>query len=124
MSPVDPHAFATPPAILSWHVHITYFLTQPSNIQGALDLRSRTAQHFAPYLGPECDGRYDFGYLCLINDHNFANETLAGGPFPVGEWSIFVPWTHYSLVVPWMVQNRGIFISFDVIAIIVIINII
>jgi hypothetical protein len=22
-----------PPAILSWHVHITYFLTQPDNIQ-------------------------------------------------------------------------------------------
>jgi len=27
----------------------------------------------------ECDGRYDYGVLCMINDHDFANETLAGG---------------------------------------------
>ena len=98
-----------PPVILSWHVHITYFLTQPDNIQGALDLRARAAEHFAPFLGPECDGRYDYGVLCMINDHNFENETLAGGPFPVGEWSIFVPVPYYSLVVPWLLQHRGIY---------------
>ena len=65
-----------PPAILSWHVHITYFLTSDDHIQQALDLRQKTADHFAPYLGEECDGRYDYGYLCMINDHNFENETL------------------------------------------------
>ena len=65
-----------PPAILSWHVHITYFLTSDDEIQQALALRDKTAEHFAPYLGGECDGRYDYGYLCMINDHNFKNETL------------------------------------------------
>ena len=32
-----------------------------------------------------------------------------GGPFPVGEWSIFIPVPYYSLVVPWMIQHRGQF---------------
>lgn len=45
----------------------------------------------------------------MINDHNFSNETLEGGPFPVGEWSIFIPVPFYSLVVPWMLQHRGVF---------------
>lgn len=71
---------------------------------GALALRDLAISWFAPYLGPECDGRYDFGVLCMINDHNIANETLQGGPFPVGEWSIFIPTPYYSLVVPWMIQ--------------------
>jgi aromatic ring-cleaving dioxygenase len=96
-----------PPPIISWHAHITYFLTQQSNIQGAMDLRAKTADYFAPFLGEECDGRYDNGVLCMINDHNFWNETLEGGPFPVGEWSIFIPVPYYSLVVPWLLQHRG-----------------
>lgn len=51
------------PPILSWHVHITYFLTNPDNIQAALDLRTKAAEHFAPYMGDEYDGRYDYGVL-------------------------------------------------------------
>jgi len=100
---------SSPPPVLSWHTHITYFLTNPDSINGALALRDEAAEYFAQYLGPECDGRYDYGYLCIINDHNFENETLEGGPFPVGEWSIFVPVPYYSLVVPWMIQHRGDF---------------
>jgi hypothetical protein len=57
-------------------VHITYFLTSDQDIQDALALRQKTAEYFAPYLGEECEGRYDYGYLCMINDHNFENETL------------------------------------------------
>jgi hypothetical protein len=34
-------------------------------------------------LGPDCDGRYDNGRLCMITDHPL-NETLDGGPFPAG----------------------------------------
>jgi hypothetical protein len=35
-------------------------------------------------LGPDCDGRYDNGRLCMITDHPL-NETLDGGPFPAGD---------------------------------------
>ena len=34
-------------------------------------------------LGPDCDGRYDNGRLCMITDHPL-NQTLDGGPFPAG----------------------------------------
>ena len=40
----------------------------------------------------------DNGKLCMIYDHEL-DITL--GPFPIGEWSMFVP-THYmSRVLPW-----------------------
>lgn len=35
----------------------------------ALDLRQRTRDQFKNYLGPDCPGRYDYGYLCMISDH-------------------------------------------------------
>ena len=76
-------------------------------------------------LGPDCDGRYDNGRLCMITDHPL-NETLDGGPFPAGttppplslplfkrhmshagEWSVFVPVDYYQLVVPFMTQQYG-----------------
>lgn len=36
----------------------------------ALKLRQRTRTQFQDYLGPDCPGRYDYGYLCMINDHD------------------------------------------------------
>ena len=124
-----------PPPIISYHVHITYTLFNPPVVERALALREKTvrtpsalesgtrrethhtyATHtytqreaFKDFLGPDCDGRYDYGYLCLIADHDLANTTLIGGPFVSGEWSIFIPVGYYSLVVPWMLQNRGEF---------------
>ena len=44
----------------------------------------------------------------MINDHDF-NTTLDGGPFPSGEWSMFVPVSYYANVIPWFTQNRGEF---------------
>ena len=44
----------------------------------------------------------------MINDHDF-NTTLDGGPFPSGEWSMFVPVSYYANVMPWFTQNRGEF---------------
>jgi hypothetical protein len=93
-----------------------------------LTLRQRTRQQFQNYLGPDCPGRYDYGYLCMIDDHDIGNyriflqhflcinisfilrlenTTLNGGPFVSGEWSIFVPVGYYPLITPWLVQNRG-----------------
>jgi len=45
----------------------------------------------------------------MIKDHDFYNATLSDGPFPIGEWSVFMPSPYYSLVVPWFIQNRGQF---------------
>lgn len=101
---------SAPPDILSYHVHIVYSVTDDEQIKRASELRDAARSAFAPYLGPDCvcatdpDCRYDNGRLCLIYDHGI-NETLNGGPFPSGEWSIFVPVDYYGLVVPWFTQR-------------------
>ena len=103
------------PHPMSWHVHITYMLTSPAQIAAAGLLRTKALTEFAELLGPhpECQGteedrsgRYDNGRLCAIYDHSL-NTTL--GPFPVGEWSFFVPVHYFSTIVPWFTQNRGDF---------------
>jgi aromatic ring-cleaving dioxygenase len=96
-----------PPEIISWHIHICYMLSR-DGIAAAMDLRNRTAHHFRHYLAEECTGRFDTGRLCMIRDHDFS-AVLGDGPFPAGEWSIFVPKAYYSVVVPWMLQHRGDF---------------
>ena len=107
-NPYKPVDLANPPAILSFHIHITYTVFHQAVIDEAMALRERTREAFQTYLGPDCDGRYDFGHLCMISDHDF-NSTLEGGPFVSGEWSMFVPVPYYSLVVPYMFQHRGNF---------------
>lgn len=80
----------------------------PTDIEEALAIRQEAREAFAPFLGEDCDGRFDNGRLCMITDHEL-HTTLIGGPFPAGEWSIFVPVPYYSLVMPWMTQHRGRF---------------
>mmetsp|Transcript_11634 Transcript_11634/g.17653 ORF Transcript_11634/g.17653 Transcript_11634/m.17653 type:complete len:236 (+) Transcript_11634:90-797(+) len=103
------------PTIMSYHVHITYMLTNKDQIKRAGELREEALVVFADLLGedPVCrgtsndpSGRYDNGELCMIYDHEL-DVTL--GPFPVGEWSMFVPVHYYNRVVPWYVQHRGEF---------------
>eukprot|EP00602_Paraphysomonas_sp_CaronLab_P001138 CAMPEP_0185019944 /NCGR_PEP_ID=MMETSP1103-20130426/2538_1 /TAXON_ID=36769 /ORGANISM="Paraphysomonas bandaiensis, Strain Caron Lab Isolate" /LENGTH=223 /DNA_ID=CAMNT_0027550529 /DNA_START=194 /DNA_END=867 /DNA_ORIENTATION=- len=100
---------------MSYHVHITYMLTNKDQIKRAGELREEALVVFADLLGedPVCrgtsndpSGRYDNGELCMIYDHEL-DVTL--GPFPVGEWSMFVPVHYYNRVVPWYVQHRGEF---------------
>ena len=76
-----------PPVIISYHIHVTYTLFNPlvrkkvwyiikqsvaifKVVKEAMDLRKLTRDEFQDYLGPDCPGRYDYGYLCMINDHN------------------------------------------------------
>jgi aromatic ring-cleaving dioxygenase len=110
---VNCHAF---PQIMSWHAHITFMLTSQDEIAKAVALREEAFKEFADLLGsqPVCQGtpedpsgRYDNGRFCMIEDHDITNSTL--GPFPVGEWSMFVPVHYYNRVVPWFQQHRGEF---------------
>ena len=70
------------PQIISYHTHVLYMLTNTDSVKNALALRDKTIDYFQRYLGPNCDGRYDNGRLCMITDHLF-NVTLSDGPFPV-----------------------------------------
>lgn len=97
-----------PAPILSYHTHIVYMVNDVDQTQRAMDLRDRTREHFKPLLGEDCDGRYDEGRFCMIDDHNFT-DPMSFGPFPTGEWSMFVPVSYYAMVMPWLTQNRGEF---------------
>jgi hypothetical protein len=52
---VDCHKF---PAVISYHVHVTYMLTNDDQIAEASAFREATQKHFAPFLGedPVCQG--------------------------------------------------------------------
>ena len=115
------------PEILSYHVHVVYMIHNGKHhVDDALALRDKARSHFLPYtndtvcagdfdvepLRPDDEypegGRYDNGRLCFIKDHDFST-TLEGGPFPVGEWSMFVPVGYLDIILPWFSQNRGTF---------------
>jgi hypothetical protein len=42
-------------------------------VKEAMKLRNLTRQQFENYLGPDCPGRYDYGYLCMIDDHDIGS---------------------------------------------------
>ena len=51
----------------------------------------------------------NFNFLVVTNVLIARPSICFTGPFPVGEWSIFVPVPYYALVMPWMLQHRGDF---------------
>jgi len=44
----------------------------------------------------------------VVVDHNFT-DPMSFGPFPTGEWSMFVPVSYYAQVMPYLTQYRGEF---------------
>ena len=112
----DPEIDCTKPApFFSYHIHVVFQLGSDAKLKAAEELRVKAYRYFAPYFGgsPVCPdqgdgngGRYDNGELCMIKDHKLP-EILKVGPFPSGEWSMFVPLPHLQLVTEWFLQNRG-----------------
>ena len=93
-----------PPPALSYHIHIVFDLSLPESLDAAIVLRDESRAYFSDMLGPDCDGRFDNGHLCLIYDHDIA-EVLDVGPFPSGEWSMFVPVSYVDAVLFWFTQH-------------------
>ena len=93
-----------PPPALSYHIHIVFDLADPTSLPAAIALRDAAREQFSNLLGPDCDGRYDNGRLCLIFDHEIS-EVLVGGPFFSGEWSMFVPVSYSNAVLFWFTQH-------------------
>lgn len=92
------------PNPISWHVHVTYMLTNKEDINRAAAVREKARFHFKDHLGPDCPNRYDNKNLCMIIDHPL-DITL--GPFPIGEWSVWVPNSYLNLLLSWFAQNRN-----------------
>ncbi len=59
------------------HLETQYFLVLLFQVvKEAMGLRNLTRKHFRNYLGPDCPGRYDYGYLCMINDHDIGSYRI------------------------------------------------
>ena len=91
---------------VSWHVHVVYMSYQKPHLEKAIALHKKFMTTFKDFLGEDCSSLSDDGRLCYINDHNISDTN--DGPFPVGDWAIFVPNSHLNLVISWFAQNRGI----------------
>jgi hypothetical protein len=45
-------------------------------VKEAMKLRNLTRQQFENYLGPDFPERYDYGYLCMIEDHDIGSYRI------------------------------------------------
>jgi aromatic ring-cleaving dioxygenase len=94
------------PYPVSWHVHVTYMLTNKDQTERAIAFREKAREHFKDFTGPDCLHGWDEGKLCFIMDHDLHTSI---GPFPIGEWSMWIPNSHLNLLIGWFMQNRGDF---------------
>lgn len=94
------------PTPVSYHFHITFKLTNKNEIAKAVALREKAREHFKDHLGPDCYNFFDNKNLCMIIDHPI-DVAVDGSPFPIGDWSIWVPNSYLNLLLAWFSQNRG-----------------
>ena len=99
----------TKPKIYSWHVHVMFWQNNKKNLEEALDLRNRFIIEFRDILDNEiCNDGFINSKSCM-----FKPELEPRGPHITGQWAAFFLPEHYSLIVPWIMQNRRKF-SFTV----------
>lgn len=116
VNPVDLTESSFAPEIFSWHIHLLYSFVD-EDIADALAIREEVRAFLQPYMIPgkeDCHGIFDQGRLCICSDHDHVGMDVSraahnGGPFPSGEWSLFVPTPYIGIAYPWMMQNRGRF---------------
>lgn len=104
------------PSVLSYHIHLLYSYME-QDIADAISIRNELETFLHPYLIPGrefCDGVFDQGRLCIRVDSDVGQVDLGKqvGPFPCGEWSVFVPVPYLGIVYPWLIQNRDRFSVF------------
>eukprot|EP00164_Ancoracysta_twista_P000586 GFYU01000777.1.p2 GENE.GFYU01000777.1~~GFYU01000777.1.p2 ORF type:complete len:169 (-),score=38.43 GFYU01000777.1:64-570(-) len=92
------------PPFRSYHIHIMFMHKNQKRFNETMALRDRFIEQFN--LGDEklCEGLFDQGRLCM-----FDPDLEAAGPFPTGQWSVYVPIEWFAKTVPWIMQNRGDF---------------
>ena len=82
--------------------------TNKAQVEKTIRLRDTVRETFKDWLGEDCENLFDNGRLCIIT-HDSPFDQPGGGPFPIGEWSLFVPTHFLNLLVPWFSQNRDEF---------------
>ncbi len=91
-----------PAKIYSWHIHLLFWQDKNESLSGALKVRDAFSLKFANLLGKNCTDLFHQDYNCM-----FDIEAYPAGPFPIGQWSVFLLPEHFGTFVPWIVQNRN-----------------
>ena len=98
------------PEILSYHIHVIFWYTNPERVKMAMDLRQRFMERFD--LGTPEDnctmrpGDPAPGHdMCVFKPHT---KAIQNGPFLQGDFAIFIPPALLQETSAWMLQHRGI----------------
>lgn len=94
----------TPAKIYSWHFHILYWQTRDDHTKGAFDLKEKFYQAFKNQLGPSCQSLFHQDKMCI-----FEPDEEPVGPFSTAQWAVYFLPEDFGVVVPWIMQNRGIY---------------
>merc|ERR1719272_959070 len=100
----------THPPVISYHIHILYDCFAADQVRDARALQAQARVALADITGKDCSCatnpmcRDDHDRLCFIIDHEL-DTTLEGGPFPNGEWSVFVPVPYMAPVLAWFTAH-------------------
>ena len=107
--PIDCSKGTFPP-VISYHIHILYDCFAEDQVKQAIALQDQARIALKDITGKDCSCatnpmcRDDHDRFCFIIDHPL-NTTLEGGPFPSGEWSVFVPVPYMGPVLAWFTDH-------------------
>ena len=96
---------ATKPKIYSWHVHVMLWQKNKKNLEEALEIKEKFMKQFKDILDENiCNDGFTNKRSCMLK-----GNLEPAGPYLTGQWAAFFLPEHFSLIVPWMMQNRGKF---------------
>ena len=95
-----------PAEVLSYHIHLVYWQTNPQQVTDAYKIRDSFISKFKPYLGPDCHDLFHNTVNCMLDPDLGPG---GGGPFCTANWSVFVLPNNLEPMMRWMVQHRGQF---------------
>lgn len=109
--PVDPACVnaTNPPYLVSYHIHILFNANNEDEVSRAMALQHDFVKQFNVPIGKKenCtfaagDPRPEQKSVCA-----YPTAWLPEGPFPTAQYSFFVPRSHYSETVQWVIQRRN-----------------
>ena len=99
----------TPPYLVSYHIHILFNANNEDEVSRAMALQHDFVKQFNVPIGKKenCtfaagDPRPEQKSVCA-----YPTAWLPEGPFPTAQYSFFVPRSHYSETVQWVIQRRN-----------------
>ena len=102
---------ADDPPLLSWHIHVLFWQSNPASVKAAEALRTRFIAQFPEASRPCVQGAGDWHDLtpgiCDIGFDYVQHGGNGTNPFLAANWAFFVPVKDFGATVPWVMERRG-----------------